>query len=220
MYPGNLKKYLCCFALLIIFCASTIPLEAQQKDRSLFSLQCELEDIKQKVHCYELERDILEEKVNTQGEQIVKLQKELTKSQNANEELSKGKLGQFEKRLTVVEQKVDGFILDLKQLKSHANDTSSSLSKYSSKITDIEQSLQTNVTSLKSALQSLVKVAYKGSESGIMDMATSSKSYKVKPGDTLERIAKNHGISVDTLKKRNNLSKDRIVIGQELTLED
>jgi dihydrofolate synthase/folylpolyglutamate synthase len=38
-------------------------------------------------------------------------------------------------------------------------------------------------------------------------------------GDTLDKIAKSHGLSVDVLKKLNELTHDRISIGQELRLE-
>ncbi|MEA1890280.1 MAG: LysM peptidoglycan-binding domain-containing protein [Pseudomonadota bacterium] len=42
--------------------------------------------------------------------------------------------------------------------------------------------------------------------------------YKVKKGDSLGRIARQHGISVASLKKTNNLKNDRINIGQDLLI--
>ncbi len=46
------------------------------------------------------------------------------------------------------------------------------------------------------------------------------KSYRVKPGDSLEKIAKRHKISLESLKKANSLSDDRIMIGQDLQIPD
>ncbi len=43
-------------------------------------------------------------------------------------------------------------------------------------------------------------------------------SYTVKSGDTLSRIAKQHGISIAALKTANNLSSDLITLGQTLKI--
>ena len=48
----------------------------------------------------------------------------------------------------------------------------------------------------------------------------SPKLYKVRPGDTLEKIAKAHKIHLDTLKKLNQLKDDLIVVGQNLQLPE
>ncbi|SFE83434.1 3D domain-containing protein [Alteribacillus iranensis] len=48
------------------------------------------------------------------------------------------------------------------------------------------------------------------------DVKSSTSSYKVKSGDTLYRIAVNHGISVGQLKSWNNLSSNTIYPGQSL----
>lgn len=45
---------------------------------------------------------------------------------------------------------------------------------------------------------------------------TGAKYYTVKTGDTLWNIAKNNGISVDELKKLNNLTSNSLTIGQTL----
>ncbi|KPF41793.1 peptidoglycan DD-metalloendopeptidase family protein [Rhizobium sp. AAP43] len=45
-----------------------------------------------------------------------------------------------------------------------------------------------------------------------------SGSYEVKPGDSLIRIAQAHGVSVDELKRANNLSTGNIRIGQSLAI--
>lgn len=46
-----------------------------------------------------------------------------------------------------------------------------------------------------------------------------NKFYTVKKGDSLSSISKNFGMSVDDLKKINNLSSNKIVIGQKIRLE-
>ena len=47
---------------------------------------------------------------------------------------------------------------------------------------------------------------------------TRVKSYKVQGGDSLEKIARLHHISVEALKANNKLIKDTIFPGQELQI--
>ncbi len=46
----------------------------------------------------------------------------------------------------------------------------------------------------------------------------SAKSYTVKAGDTLTRVAKAHGTTVNALRSANNLKTDRLVVGQKLKI--
>lgn len=48
--------------------------------------------------------------------------------------------------------------------------------------------------------------------------AAGQERYEVRPGDTLSVIARRHGTTVGQIKATNNLSSDRIVVGQELYL--
>lgn len=48
--------------------------------------------------------------------------------------------------------------------------------------------------------------------------SSSTVSYKVVSGDTLFSIAKHYNISVATLKKENNLTKDTIILGEKLII--
>ena len=46
----------------------------------------------------------------------------------------------------------------------------------------------------------------------------SGKAYQVKRGDTLTRIARENGITLNTLRRANGLNSDRILIGQKLKI--
>jgi len=43
--------------------------------------------------------------------------------------------------------------------------------------------------------------------------------YIVKPGDTLFQIAKNYGVSIEKIKKDNQLANDILTVGQKLTIK-
>jgi LysM repeat protein len=106
----------------------------------------------------------------------------------------------LEKRLTLLEQK---------QAK-----LSNSLSEYSSKMLAIENAIDaqkkilTELNNLKSTIGLLANSLEK----------TDSQTYKVKPGDSLEKIARLHKTTVSYLKEINNLSSNKIMIGQELKI--
>ncbi|MCY8077542.1 LysM peptidoglycan-binding domain-containing protein, partial [Bacillus haynesii] len=44
------------------------------------------------------------------------------------------------------------------------------------------------------------------------------KQYTVQPGDTLSKIAKEFGVTVSDLQKRNNLKSDLIIAGQTIAI--
>ena len=51
-----------------------------------------------------------------------------------------------------------------------------------------------------------------------VEAATGEKTYTVKSGDTLTRIANSHGASLKAIKSANNLTTDRIKVGQKLKI--
>jgi LysM repeat protein len=55
---------------------------------------------------------------------------------------------------------------------------------------------------------------------GVEPQGTQTKSVSVKPGDTLWRIAQRYRVTVDHLRTLNQLTDNRIVIGQALWLSD
>jgi cell wall-associated NlpC family hydrolase len=58
------------------------------------------------------------------------------------------------------------------------------------------------------------------SQSAAIDATSSSSSYKVRRGDTLEKIARKTGVTVADLKRLNTLKSKRIKQGQVLALRD
>jgi LysM repeat protein len=48
--------------------------------------------------------------------------------------------------------------------------------------------------------------------------AAGGKSYTVVKGDTLDRISRKHGVSVEALKKANGMSSDTVILGSKLRI--
>jgi chromosome segregation ATPase len=90
-------------------------------------------------------------------------------------------------KLASLERLQERFNADLSSLSSHANQTTSSLTVYRDRILQLEEIKKGRL-----------------------------KTYTVQKGDTLDKIARMHQIPLSALKDLNNLSSDRILIGQEL----
>ena len=111
---------------------------------------------------------------------------------------------------TFLEKTIDKMSVDLKSLMSNANQTTTSLSSYRDQIQEIDRKLG-EVGKLRSTLSQMSKT-YSAPE------PVTENTYLVKSGDTLEKIARKYQTTADALKKSNQLSSDKIVIGQELTI--
>ena len=103
-----------------------------------------------------------------------------------------GQLAAIEKRWSGIEknQKIE----EIQKLLAHANETTLALTQFKNRIQELEGELLARGPKI------------------------SSKTYTVKSGDSLEKIARIHGTSVDKMKKLNRLENDRIMPGQEITL--
>lgn len=203
--------------VLSLFCFATSsllawPSDSRQAERALDELRLEVSDLKYTLNSQRVELQILEEKLGAQEKTTDSLKKH-----PALAELS-AQLSRLERKISELEKTQEKSVADLKQLSSHASQTSGSLVQYKGKIEELERTLVLQkerldeVVKLKNTLSSISK-AINGKPS-----EASSKSYKVKAGDSLEKIARLHGTNAQTLKKINQLSSDKIVVGQDIAL--
>ncbi len=155
-----------------------------QTPRAIETLQTQVDELRDRLRQTKVERDILDDRLHAQHEEIASLKKEIAKLE-PNDEL-KAKLAAQAKRQ-------EALVEDIKHLKKNIDDSAAGQEQ------------------LKKAIEALAELLQKP--------CSSSKSYTVKPGDSLEKIARNTGVSVSQLRQKNNLSGDRINIGQELFLE-
>ncbi len=101
------------------------------------------------------------------------------------------------RKLAALEKNNEKIAADIRALSEHANQTTSTFGMYRERIEEIDAKVGQSKPS-----------------------SFSLKSYRVKPGDSLEKIAKRHKITLENLKKANNLSDDRIMIGQDLQIPE
>lgn len=189
-----------CFFLCSLFlasCSSHLAVLHQDKHEhslAVRELREELADLKHGLNNTQVELQILEEQYKAQESSSKK-----TTSFSNNQD---PKIVALEKKIT--------------QLSSHATQTTQYLNDCHIKIAELEKALQhqnallTEIVQLKSNLASLTTSLQKAQENDTL--------YKVKAGDSLEKIAKLYKVSITALKEENSLSNNKIMIGQELKI--
>ncbi len=184
--------------LLLGGCASHFPSLQGGKDQTVVieALQTEIADLKHDLHATSVELRLLEDRIDS-GQDV--------------------KIDAFEEEFKVLKRKVALFersqektLSDLKQLSLQTHQAESLLLAQKSHLQDIEGRLE-EVGKLRSLLSNLAK-----KETTTPSKEFSEKTYKVKPGDTLEKIARKYNTSSEHLKQINNLSSDKIIVGQTL----
>lgn len=205
-------------ALSSFFYFSCTPLKSSPKEEkhqmelTLHEMRTGIDDIKHDYNCYQTELQILDSKIKNQENTIVKLKQEQLESQTKKIELLSKKNTKLQKQIHDLEALVKNSVENIKQLSAHANETSLAFSQYKEKIDELERKILfqnkkfDEIVKLRSVIQSLAS------------SVQSFINYKVKRGDSLEKIAKDHHTSVEYLKKINYLENDLIVIGQELKI--
>jgi len=195
------------YIFFIAFCF-VLPLHARPAsgfytNPEVDELRIELDDLKHALNVAVIEMNLLDERFRKQDKP--------KNTEVATLSLLSTNLSSLEKKVTHLEKTLDKVAGDLRTLNT-------SLSHSLTKIQNLEHSLSSHdtrleeVTKLKGTLTSISKAI------GKEPSPSSSKSYCVKAGDSLEKIARNNGVSVDALQKINHLANDKIFVGQELRL--
>ena len=197
--------------------------------------EAEIRAFEEKIHQQEIAYDHVEEKIT----QDVQSQRDFLRASNLHTE---NKIETLEQSMGNLETLVRGTINDIRQLKTQGNDTVTTLNQYQQKMNQLEQLLETqnqHIQNVEIALHSLVEMwqakeaawdlAIKHLSSSTSPvpsskLATSDKlgerTYRVQPGDSLEKIAKLHQVSVQSLRQANGLAQDqdRIIVGKLLKI--
>lgn len=179
-----------------------------------------IDDLRREMHNQESEIRTMAEKALTQEDLVDHMQKELKETHQAQKEQLKNNNGSLEMKIGALESANKGFIADLKQIKGHSNETQELLKLYRDKINELEKNvhqLTRNLEMMQSAMNSLMDLVKTGAG---LSVEGGQKIYRVKAGDTLEKIAKAHKTTIRALKELNGLTKDQITINQSLKIPE
>lgn len=216
----TLSLFLGLFLLFFTSCSNQLAAlrgEKNYHDLALDELRIEVADIKHTLHTQQMEMSLLEDKIREKDQALSSLTREMSGKKSLKTEQLFEEIVSLQKKLSYVEKMQEKVAGDIKQLNNHANQTASTFSQYRDKIYEMQKELDTvshkinDVAKLKSTLSNLSKTLNTKSSSSVI-------TYKVKSGDSLGKIANDHRISVEALKKYNDLDNDRIYVGKELKI--
>jgi LysM repeat protein len=226
----KLNKLILMPALLVVALALTSAQKryefAEETNTALREMRDSVSDFKHELNNHETEIKMLTEKLENQSTTLDSVRQQALDVSQANKDLVKNSLGSIESKVTALETSSRGLIADFKQLKTHANDSTTALEQYEQRIAKLEKLIEVtnrNLSNLENALTALTGAmsVKDGVDSHVSSSSASSadgKSYKVKNGDSLEKIAKNNGTTIKAIKELNQLTSDKIRIGQTLKL--
>lgn len=173
-----------------------------------------------RVQACETEVEMLKNSISTQEQAREALEKEVSSLLRATREsIADANEGSSQRQKTF-DKTLEKLTQDLKQLKTHSNDLSQTindLSKSIQSIKDNERQQGQAIKELEQAMRALT-LALGGKASNKPSSDGKTASYTVKSGDSLERIARAHGMTLLEIKELNNLKSSTIHPGQELAV--
>lgn len=191
-----------------------------------------VDEMRHRLNNHESEIRMYEDKLENLETIIESVRDQLNDSSKAHKEQLKGSSSSLDSRITALEASAKGLADDMRQFKTHANESATALAGYKQKIEELAKSIDQqnqNIEHLQAAMRSLMLAlnsdapAPSKSSSASVDpsaMGTSSITYRIKAGDSLEKIARSHQTTVQAIKELNGLSSDRIVVGKVLFIPD
>jgi peptidoglycan DL-endopeptidase CwlS len=169
-----------------------------------------------RIQVCEAEMEMLKNSISSQEQSREALEKEvsgLLKAARDSVTESRDRSSQQSKSIDATVEKLSS---DLKQLKNHSNDLSLTVNELSKTLQGMKESVQQQgqaVRELEQAMRSIT-LAMGGKGGGSTNGKT--VSYIVKSGDSLEKIARTHGMTLNEIRELNSLKSLTIRPGQEL----
>ncbi|MCI0381843.1 MAG: LysM peptidoglycan-binding domain-containing protein [Chlamydiae bacterium] len=187
-----MKFFYIFFLLVLASCANRSQEKEKLQAYNLSVVQSEVKDLLHKM-------DGLQSTIAILEEQIAKL-----KNTKGNQ-----KEPEWEKRLVTVEKMQEKIAVDLKNIRDFTG-------QISHQVQNQMQELQNRLDHFRDTIQEIGKIRTTLSSLSKTMGESQIQIVKVKPGDSLEKIAKQHHTTIENLKTLNNLTQDTIFIGQEL----
>lgn len=204
-----MKKSLILASILLVGCSplKTSPHdEKYQWELTLHEVQTNLDDLRHDTNCFETEIQILDSRIKCFENALANLKQQEIEKQQVRIDQIAHQLQLLDRKWTAFEKKQETAKVNVDQLVGHAKETEVALSQFKNRIVELES----EILSQGRKLETIAKL-----KEGLIK---SVKSYKVRAGDSLEKIAKAHKTDVATLKQLNHLQNDLIVVDQELNV--
>ena len=214
------KTLLLLSALTLIPLTGCLPsrsVRAQEikADLALREMRSQIEDFKYQLNKYEVELQIVEGKADSHGSSLNQVRQDISKLNQNDRNFVESTFTLYDKKIEKLEALDENLKKDLIHLKEHTNEVLASLAQFKQKVDSNETQISDQkryIEHLKTSLEALMKYVESPKDGeGVY--------YIVRPGDSLEKIAKENESSVDTIKDLNHITSDLIIVGQKIRLK-
>lgn len=214
------KALLLLSALTILPLTSCLPsrsVRAQEikADLALREMRSQIDDFKYQLNKYEVELQIVEGKADTHGSSLNQIRQDLSKLNQNDRNFVESTFALYDKKIEKLESLDKSLKKDIINLKEHTNQVLASLTQFKQKIDTNETQLSDQkryIEHLKTSLEALMKYVEAPKDAdGVY--------YIVKPGDSLEKIAKENESTIEKIKDLNHITSDLIIVGQKIRLK-
>lgn len=210
------SKLLITLSLIVSSCASLRTSshdEKHQWELKLHEVQTSLDDLHHDINCFQTELQILDSRIKYYESALAALkQQDIEKQQTKINQMSLD-LNSLEKKWGLIEKMQASDAKTCQQLSSHANETTVALIQFKQRMEELEREILSQNQRFEEFAQVRGNI-----EALAKSLKPSYKLYKVRQGDSLEKIAQAHHTKIEKIKKLNQLEKDLIVVGQELKI--
>lgn len=216
-----MKKALLVFLSSFFVCTSCTPLTSSvdekkhQEELTLHEIQTNVDDLRHDINRYQTEQSISDDKIRYQEKSLSSLKevelkelKKLLESALSLGEKNGKRILELEKESLRSQQTIQSF-------SDKSQNLSSALVQYKKRLNELETELIaqnqrfSDLANLEIELKNLLSKTRK---------APMQDPYRVKAGDSLEKIAQIHHTTVEKIRELNALSNDVIEVGQELKI--
>lgn len=223
------------FTSCICLAAAFMPKTAEAAPRNRYSYDEEqanalrevrdtLYEVRHEVRNHEEELRVLDDRLKNYEVIIDSLRDHVQDSTTASKEMVKGASASVEAKVGALEIVSKSLVNDLKQFQTYTTDSSAALAQSKQKIASLEKIIDAqnqNIEHLQSAVQALLEALQINAPlPAVKSATTAAKTYKVKSGDNLEKIAKANGTTIKALRETNQLASDKIREGQTLKIPE
>jgi LysM repeat protein len=165
----------------------------------------EVADLKHELRSTQVTLQILEEKCQEQENALTGL-----KTKNPKFDQLASQISLLERKIAQGETFQEKVLSDLRGLSTHLQQSTGRIQECEKEVA-FQKTRLDEVTRLKTTLHSISQAIQQKPKAG-------GNQHVVKSGETLEKIARQHNVTVTALKKHNHLNSDRIQIGQEIDI--
>ena len=163
---------------------------------------------------------MLKNSISTQEQAREALEKEVSSLLRATRDsLSDAREGSTQRQKTF-DTALERLTQDLKQLKTHSNELSQTINDLAKTVQNVKENERQHGQAIKELEHAMraITLAMGGKSQAKSSSDGKTTTYTVKSGDSLEKIARAHGMSLQEIKELNALKGATIHPGQELTI--